>query len=108
MVIDGRLNDLAWSLAQPTAGFLQSYPAPKAEATAPTEVRVLYDDEALYVGVRLFDSHPDSIAAPLARRDPTGVYTDWVHVMIDSYHDRRTAFAFSVTPASVKRDALEY
>lgn len=54
------------------------------------------------------DAHPDSIAAQLARRDPTGIYSDWVHVGIDSYHDRRTAYLFSVNPVGVKRDAFEY
>jgi len=107
LVIDGKLNDPAWSLAPISAGFLQSYPKPNAPATDPIDVRVLYDNDAIYVGIRLFDAHPDSIAAPLARRDPSGIYSDWVHVLIDSYHDRRSAFLFSVSPAGVKRDALE-
>ena len=70
----------------------------------PTEVRILYDDAALYVGVRMRDSHPDSIAAQLARRDASGIFSDWVHVIIDSYHDRRTAFRFTVNPKGVKKD----
>ncbi len=106
--IDGRLDEAAWSAASVGTGFLQSYPTPHAPATDPTEVRVIYDDDAIYVGVRMFDAHPDSIAAQLARRDASGIYSDWVHVMIDSYHDRRNAYRFSVNPRGVKKDVLEY
>ena len=73
LVIDGKLDDPAWSLAPISAGFLQSYPKPNAPATDPIDVRVLYDNDAIYIGVHLFDAHPDSIAAPLARRDPSGI-----------------------------------
>jgi hypothetical protein len=104
VAIDGRLDEAAWAAAQPTSGFTQSYPTPGAAPVDPTEVRVLYDDQALYVGVRMHDSHPDSIAAQLARRDASGIYSDWVHLIIDSYRDRRTAFRFTVNPKGVKKD----
>jgi hypothetical protein len=106
--IDGRLDEAAWARSPVTDDFVQSFPKPNAPALDRTEVRVLYDDDALYVGVRMFDAHPDSIVAQLARHDPSSIYTDWAHVIIDSYHDRRTAFAFSVNPLGVTRDALEY
>jgi len=102
--LDGRLDEQAWQEAQPAGGFIQSYPKAGAKAPDPTEVRILYDDAALYVGIRLFDQHPDSIAAQLARRDASGIYSDWAHLIIDSYHDRRTAFRFSVNPKGVKKD----
>jgi hypothetical protein len=106
--IDGKLNEPAWATAVPASDFTQSYPQVGAKPIDATEVRVLYDDEALYVGVRMFDSRPDSIAAQLARRDASGIYSDWLHVMIDSYHDRRTSFRFSVNPRGVQKDVLEY
>ena len=106
--IDGRLDEVAWQAAVPSSDFMQSYPKVGGAPTDRTEVRVLYDDEALYVGVRMFDSRPDSIAAQLARRDASGIYSDWLHVMIDSYHDRRTAWRFSVNPKGVQKDVLEY
>src|SRR6478672_2413581 len=102
--LDGRLDEPAWQAAQPAGGFIQAYPTAGAKAPDPTEVRILYDDAALYVGVRMFDQHPDSIAAQLARRDASGIYSDWVHLVIDSYHDRRTSFRFSVNPKGVKKD----
>ena len=52
----------------------------------------------------MYDSHPDSIVAQLARRDASGIYSDWVHLIIDSYHDRRTAFRFTTNPRGVKKD----
>ena len=104
IVIDGKLDDAAWAASTPASGFTQSYPTPGAAPVDPTEVRVLYDDQALYVGVRMRDSHPDSIAAQLARRDASGIYSDWVHLIIDSYRDRRTAFRFTVNPKGVKKD----
>jgi hypothetical protein len=104
IVIDGKLDDAAWRAATPTSGFTQSYPTPGAQPLDPTEVRVLYDDQALYVGIRMADSRPDSIAAQLARRDASGIYSDWVHLIVDSYRDRRTAFRFTVNPKGVKKD----
>jgi len=108
IVLDGRLDEKAWEAATPATTFMQSYPKPYAAPTDSTIVRVLYDDAALYVGVRMKDAHPDSIAAQLARRDATGIYSDWLHLIIDSYHDRRTAFRFSVNPKGVKKDVYEY
>jgi hypothetical protein len=107
IVLDGKLDEAAWAAATPSGNFSQSYPAPGKAAPDRTEIRVLYDDDALYVGIRMFDAHPDSIAAGLARRDATaatGIYSDWVHLIIDSYHDRRTAFRFSTTPRAVQKD----
>src|SRR5256714_12433313 len=106
--VDGKLDEAAWQTAVPSSDFTQSYPKVGAQPTDRTEVRVLYDDDALYVGVRMFDSRPDSIAAQLARRDASGIYSDWLHVMIDSYRDRRTAFRFSVNPRGVQKDVLEF
>jgi hypothetical protein len=104
VALDGRLDDAAWQRAEPSRNFTQSWPDPGKPGTDPTEVRVIYDDDAIYVAVRAFDSRPDSIAAQLARRDASGIYSDWIHVIIDSYHDRRTAFRFSVNPKGVQKD----
>src|SRR5205085_9708439 len=104
ITIDAKLDEAAWAAAPVSSDFTQSYPKVGAQPTNRTEVRVLYDDAALYIGVRMFDAHPDSIAAQLARRDASGIYSDWMHVIIDSYHDRRTAFRFSVNPKGVKKD----
>src|SRR3954471_4673929 len=106
ITIDGKLNEAAWAAAPVSSDFTQSYPKVGAKPTDPSEVRVLYDDDALYVGVRMFDSHPDLIAAQLARRDASGIYSDWLHLVVDSYHDRRNGFRFSVNPKGVQKDVL--
>lgn len=106
--IDGRLDELAWSAASPATDFVQSWPRQGEPASFATEARVLVGEDALYVGVRMYDPRPDSIAAPLARRDAVGIYSDWLHVMIDSRLDRRTAFRFTVNPRGVQKDVYHY
>ncbi len=106
--IDGRLGEPDWALAEVAMGFVQREPEPNEPESQRTEVRVLVDDGALYVGARLFDTEPSKIAAQLGRRDPDDLYSDAFHVAIDSYFDRRTAFRFSVTPAGVQADALHF
>src|SRR5436190_7596487 len=69
IIIDGKIDEQAWQAAPVIDAFTQSYPQQGAKPTDPTVARVLYDDAALYVGIRMYDSHPDSIVAQLARRD---------------------------------------
>jgi Domain of unknown function (DUF5916)/Carbohydrate family 9 binding domain-like len=107
-VVDGRLNDAVWAAAPLSSDFVQQRPNPGTAASQRTEVRIAYDDAAVYVGVRAFDSAPDSIAAQMGRRDVSGIYTDWVQVVFDSYHDRRTGYRFAVTPRGVKKDVFHY
>ncbi len=105
--VDGRLDEEAWRLAPAVSDFVQRDPNEGEPATERTEVRIIYTDDALFVGVRAYDSQPDQIAANLTRRDEWSP-SDWVSIMIDSYRDRRTAFEFSVNPAGVKRDTYRY
>ncbi|HEU0053580.1 MAG TPA: DUF5916 domain-containing protein [Longimicrobium sp.] len=104
--LDGVLDDAAWAQATAFTDFVQRTPNPGQPSTLRTEAKVLYDDAALYVAVRAFDPHPDSIQAPIGRRDLAGISSDWVHVMVDSYNDKRTAFRFSVNAAGVQKDAF--
>jgi len=101
--VDGHLDDEAWALAPVFGDFVQRQPNEGQPATERTDVRVVFTDDAIYIGVRAYDSHPEQIAANLTRRD-AGSPSDWIGVAIDSYHDRRTAFFFQVNPAGVKRD----
>ena len=104
IVLDGKLDDIAWSEAVPIGSFVQRDPLEGAPATLRTEARVAFDATAIYVAVRAYDSDPNRIVGYLTRRD-AGSSSDWVHVLIDSYHDRRTAYQFGVNPAGVKKDA---
>jgi hypothetical protein len=100
--VDGRLDDAAWAAATPATEFTQLDPAEGQPASERTEVRVVYDDEALYVGVRLHDSGP--VTTRLGRRDMTMEASDWLTVILDSYHDHNTAFGFELNPSGVRRD----
>ncbi|HEX2189520.1 MAG TPA: DUF5916 domain-containing protein [Longimicrobiaceae bacterium] len=107
-VVDGRLDDAVWAAAPVASDFVQQRPDVGQPASQRTEARVVYDADAIYVAVRAFDTAPDSIASQLGRRDATGLISDYVQVMLDSYHDRRTGFRFAVTPRGVKRDVFHY
>ena len=103
VVIDGLDADAVWRGAPVTSGFRQFEPELDADPSQPTEFRVAYDEDNLYVFVRALDSSPDSIMRALTRRDVRGP-SDQIGVLIDSYHDRRTGFAFWVNPDGVQRD----
>jgi hypothetical protein len=105
--LDGILAEPDWSTAKPVSGFTQREPREGAAATERTEVRVLYDNDALYVGARLYDSRPDSIRAQLARRDRI-TSSDRFIVFLDCYHDRRTGFYFGINAAGALYDGTLY
>lgn len=97
VTVDGILEEPAWLGADVASGFTQREPVDGDPASERTEVRVLVSDEAVYVGVRAFDADPTGIVGRLSRRDDVQD-TDAVTVYLDSFHDRRTAFQFTVTP----------
>ena len=102
--IDGRLNEAAWQAATPVTEFFQNDPNEGQPASERTEARILIDDAALYVGIRMFDSEPQKIQSQLARRDES-IEGDLVELILDSYHDHLSAFLFRLTPAGSRRDA---
>ena len=101
--IDGRNNDEVWREAPKMSGFRQFQPHVDADPSFPTEFQVAYDEKNLYVFVRMFDPHPDSIMHALSRRDVRGP-SDQIKLLIDSYDDKRSGFEFAVNPDGVKRD----
>jgi len=104
-VLDGRLDDPAWARATPITTLIQRDPDEGAPSSERVAVRVLYDADALFVGARLFDSDPHDIVSRLGRRD-AATHSDEFRVLLDSYHDHRTAFEFIVNPAGVQTDIL--
>jgi uncharacterized protein DUF5916/cellulose/xylan binding protein with CBM9 domain len=103
--VDGKLDESDWATAPITESFTQIDPDEGKPASQRTDVRVLYDDDFLYVGVRAHDS--GHVTGRLGRRDMDLGDSDWLGVMIDSYHDHRTAFGFDVNPAGVRRDEMK-
>lgn len=106
--MDGRLDEAVWARASPASDFIQRTPLDGAAETERTVARVLIDERNVYVGVRLYDSRPDLMGRQLARRDAGDTYTDWIWVGFDTYGDRRTAFAFGVSPRGAQRDAYGF
>jgi len=105
--IDGVLADQVWSRAVPSDAFVQRYPDEGAAPTERTEVRVLFDDEAVYVAVRCFDRDPPSLARPVSRRDAVPE-SDSVTLAFDSMHDHASGRSFTVNAAGVVAEALIY
>jgi hypothetical protein len=105
--IDGKLDDPAWRSEEPFDAFVQRFPVEGGRPGERTEVRVLYDGAALYVGVTCHDSSPAEIVMPLGRRDSPPV-SDLVRVYVDSNGDGRTAALFVLTAGGVMADALVF
>ncbi len=105
--IDGILDDEVWQHAPVSSDFLQKDPDEGEPATEKTTVQIVYDDEALYVGVLCYDSEPDKVVAQLTRRDGW-VESDLVSIDIDAHHDHQTANWFMVNAAGVKGDGQIY
>jgi len=101
--IDGDLSDPAWARAQPTERFTQSFPVDGAPPTMQTSLRILFDDDALYIGVIASDPDPNQIVARLARRDRTPLSDD-VSIVIDTRHDHDTGYWFWINAAGVLAD----
>jgi hypothetical protein len=106
-VLDGRTDDPIWADARMIDQFLEYEPNEGAVPRFKTEVRITYDDKFLYILARMHDPAPDSIVSLLSRRD-VRTNSEQLKIVIDSYHDRRTAYQFAVNPAGVKRDYYVY
>ena len=102
--IDGRLDEGVWAAAPAATGFVQGEPIEGAPAQHRTEVRVLHDEEALYVGARMYDDSPGAIARQLVRRDETGQF-DFLELSLDPDLDLRTGYIFQISAAGVQGDA---
>ncbi|MEN3336516.1 MAG: hypothetical protein V7647_192 [Acidobacteriota bacterium] len=100
-------DDALWQTAQPITHFLQRDPKEGAEPSFRTEARVAYDSTALYIAVNAFDPEPQRIVGIRTRRDEESP-SDWIGVVVDSFHDRRSGYEFAVNPAGVKQDAYWY
>ena len=101
--LDGILQEAAWSkeLALPIT---QQTPNYQQEPTQATQIILLYDDEFLYVGGRLFDSEPDKIQQPSKKRDELSLSNDWLGIVLDTYNDNENALCFFTTPAGLRLD----
>ncbi len=104
-VIDGRLTDPAWAEATPVTGFVQRELHEGAPVTERTEVRIITDGQAVYVGAWLYDSDPAGIVAGEQVRDGDISKGDYFGILLDTYHDRQNGFVFTTTPVGIEYDA---
>jgi len=104
-VIDGRLTDPAWLGATPVTGFVQRELHEGAPVTERTEVRIISDGEALYVGAWLYDVDPAGIVSGARVRDGDISKSDYFGILLDTYRDRQNGFVFTTTPAGIEYDA---
>ena len=105
MRLDALLADSIWRTADSITDFRQREPLEGALATQHTVVRIARDSIALYVAVRADDEEPSKIRATQLRRDADLTADDNVTIIIDSFHDRRSAFEFRTNPLGAMWDA---
>ncbi len=102
--VDGLLDDVAWESAPPLRHFVQHEPLEGEVPNERTEVRLIYDRDALYVGARMYDTKPREIRLGENRRDANLQDADALLIVIDTYRDRQNGFVFGTTPVGIEYD----
>ncbi len=105
MRVDGKLEEPVWQTLPPISGFLQTQPIEGTPVSERTEVRVFYDDTALYFGFKCYDSDPGHIVARYGPHDGR-TNSDSVDILLDTFHDRRTGYYYSINSRGIQYDAL--
>ena len=109
ITLDGTLGEESWVLADSTRGpFYQSIPDQGSPASERTVVRVLYDDEHLYIGAVMYDSRPELLVSAGMEQDFATQDSDIFGFALDTYLDRQNAFLFAVNPAGAVFDAQAF
>ena len=103
-IIDGDVSDDAWNVVEWSSDFVEKSPDEGTPPAHQTMFKVMYDAKYLYIALRALDANPELIQQRLSRRD--GFAGDRINVIIDSYHDKRTAFVFTTTAAGVKGEEI--
>ena len=102
ITLDGVPAEKAWDAVEWGGDFIQFAPYEGNAPSQPTSFKILYDEKFLYIAYRCYDLAPDSIVKRMGRRDEFP--GDWVEINIDSYHDLRTAFSFTLSVSGVRND----
>ena len=109
--VDGRLDEPLWARAEVLTDFIQSQPDAGALATERTEVRIVYDDDALYIGAMLYQSEPGVYVIQSLERDFPSLSTrdaDIFSVTLDTFLDRRNSFIWLINPYGAVRDGQTF
>lgn len=107
--VDGKLDESAWSSATPIGDLVQAVPNEGKAPSEKTEIRILYDDAAIYIGARMYDSMgKNGVRAVLTRRDQllndNSLTSDKIAFVFDPFHDKNTRMWFELNPLGVKGD----
>lgn len=105
ITLDGALDEPEWTASPVARGFVQSDPAEGRPATFDTDVRMLYDDEAVYFGVVAFDDDPSRVIVTDLKKDYVVDASDAFGVVLDTFHDGRNGYVFVTNPSGAKYDA---
>ncbi|MBP1767467.1 MAG: hypothetical protein H6P98_1582 [Candidatus Aminicenantes bacterium] len=107
--LDGRLDDDVWRQAVPFVGFRMIFPT-TGEPTERTEIRILYDESNLYIGVTCYDSHPSLVCANTMGHDADedAESDDVVKILLDPFLDMRNAYIFFVNACGAKSEGLAF
>jgi hypothetical protein len=106
MSVDGRLDEAVWERATPAADFIQVDPSNGSPATEPTEVRIAFSKDAIYIGVTCFDSEPDKWLGFQRRRDEFLPADDRFMWTIDTFLDERSGYFFEMNPSGLMADSV--
>ena len=109
ITIDGRLDEAAWAAATPITELTQSFPDEGKPPSQKTELRILYDASAIYIGARMYDSlGAKGVRSVLARRDQlmnnNNLTSDKIALVFDTFRDKNSRTWFELNPAGVKGD----
>ena len=103
--IDGILNEASWSQTKPATNFWQNFPTDSLQAKQQAEIKMMFDDKNLYVGMKV-NSSSNEFIIPSLRRDFRASGNDNITLLFDTFNDGTNAFFFGTNPLGVKRDAL--
>lgn len=106
-IIDGVLDEVMWQKAIPTTNFTEYFPTDTRQAEYQTEMKMLYNEEYLYVAVKAY-SPGKNYKTPSYERDYSISGADIINLMFDSYSDRTNAFLFGINPFGVLREGIIY
>ncbi|NQZ45749.1 MAG: hydrolase [Flavobacteriaceae bacterium] len=105
ITIDGRLDEAIWLQAESAQDFHQYFPSDSVMAEQQTNIKMLYDDTTLYVGIKGNAAGRDFITQSL-QRDFRGGGIDQISLVFDTFNDGTLAFLFGMNPFGVRREAL--
>jgi len=108
IIVDGTLNEPVWASAPTIGDLIQRQPEPGRPPTERTEVRLLRDEDNLYIGVVAYDSEPGRVIGTQMARDAALGADDRIEILLDTFGDQRSAFYFATNPAGALVDGLAF